>query len=471
VSKSTTLGIVILTCCVPTLLLHAEDASNKDLDRQYQLAVSNYDSGKYAEAAGQLEKLLPYATKSSPVHELLGMVYVSLSQQDKAIEQLKVAVQLKPDWAEARTNLGAALLQSGKTALAEEQFKKAVSLEPTNYDANHNLAEFYVGSGKVTEALPLFERAYAIDPAAYDNGYDLALAEFQVGHADKSRAVAMDLAKSNNTGELHNLLGHLEEKQGDYVAAANDYETATHLDPSEDNFFDWGCEMLMHRTYEPAITIFEEAARRYSSSPRILIGLGLSLYARGKYDDAVSNLLNAVTLNPGDPRGYTFLSEAYESSPAQTQEVIEAFKKYSETQPTNALAQYDYAMSLWKGYRQESASFDRSAVESLLLKAIALDDSLADAHEQLGNLYSDQREYAKSAPQYKRALELNPNSADAHYRLGTDYVHLGQKDEAQEEFAVYQKLRAEHLDELEKQRAEVRQFVYSESATPGPKKQ
>jgi tetratricopeptide (TPR) repeat protein len=83
---------------------------------------------------------------------------------------------------------------------------------------------------------------------------------------------------------------------------------------------------------------------------------------------------------------------------------------------------------------------------------------------QLGNLYADQHEYAKSIPFYVRALELNPNLSDAHYRLGQDYVHTGQKDQAQKEFEVYQKLRAQHLAEVDKERAEVQQFVYSEKA-------
>jgi hypothetical protein len=65
-----------------------------------------------------------------------------------------------------------------------------------------------------------------------------------------------------------------------------------------------------------------------------------------------------------------------------------------------------------------------------------------------------------------RALELDPNLSDAHYRLGTDYVHVGQKDRAQKEFEVYQKLRAEHLAEIDKERAEVQQFVYAEKAGP-----
>ncbi len=125
--------------------------------------------------------------------------------------------------------------------------------------------------------------------------------------------------------------------------------------------------------------------------------------------------------------------------------LCERFKRYAELQPNNALAQYYYAVSLWKGKRVENSNVDPGSVEALLKKAIALNDSLADAHVQLGNLYADQRQYEKSIPEYQRALELDPSLADAHYRLATDMVHTGQKEDAQKEFAIYQKLRAEHL--------------------------
>jgi len=87
----------------------------------------------------------------------------------------------------------------------------------------------------------------------------------------------------------------------------------------------------------------------------------------------------------------------------------------------------------------------------------------------LGNLYADQHKYEKSIPHYVRALALDPGLSDAHYRLGTDYVHVGEKEKAQAEFAVYQKLRAEHLAEVEKERAEVQQFVYSEKSPAASK--
>jgi tetratricopeptide (TPR) repeat protein len=81
---------------------------------------------------------------------------------------------------------------------------------------------------------------------------------------------------------------------------------------------------------------------------------------------------------------------------------------------------------------------------------------------QLANLYSDQTQYADSISEYGKALDNKPDLADAHYRLGQAYVHTGQKDKAQEQFQVYQQLRAQHLADLDKQIADIRQFVSSE---------
>ncbi len=461
--------VLIGTILACTILSSSQDAQKQKLDREYQSAVADYDAGRYAAAADQLEHLLPYAPNSFEIHELLGLVYASLSQETKAEEHLKIAVQLKPDSAVARTNLGTSLLHTGKIALAGEQFHKALQLEPDSFDANRILGQYYIQTGKIAEAQPLLEHAQRIKPDSYENGYDLAMADLLLGRLSEARQVAQTILKTHDTGELHNLLGQIDEKDGKFVAAANDFETAAHLDPTEDNLFDWGSEMLLHRTYEAAIAIFQQATTRFPKSPRLYIGLGLALYSRGKYDEAVSALLTAADLDPSDPRCYVFLSKAYDSSPKQADDVIQHFRRYAELRPADARAQYYYAMSLWKGKRAGGTNVDLQTVEALLQKSVTLDDKLAEAHVQLGDLYAGQHQYDKSIPQYVRALELNPNLSDAHYRLGTDYVHVGQKDQAQREFAVYQKLRAEHLLEIDKERAEVQQFVYSEKSDSSTK--
>ncbi len=447
----------------------ADNERIQRLDREFQAAVANYDSGQYVQAAAQLEKLLPEAPESFEIHELLGLIYSAQSQDAKASPHLEKAVLLKPDSAAARTNLAANLSRLGKVGLAKEEFKKAVRLEPRNFDTNHNLGEFYVRSGEVPEAAPFLEQAQRIDPTSYDNGYDLSLAYLLTGRVGDARQLVQDLLKRKNTAELHNLLGEIEEKDGKFVVAANEFEIAAHMDPSESNLFDWGSELLLHRTFGPAIEVFQHATERYPDSPRLVIGLGMAFYSRGNYDDAVKALLKAADLDPSDPRCYLFLSKAYDSSPGQAEEVIQRFRRFAQLQPRNARALYYYAMSMWKGRRAQDPGLDLSQIESLLKKSIALDPTLAEAHLQLGNLYSDQNKYAESIPEYVRARELSPDLADVHYRLGQAYVRIGDKDRAQEQFQVYQKIRAQNLAEIDKQRAEIRQFVYSAKNVPSAK--
>lgn len=439
---------------------NAQDSRVQKLQPEFHAAVADFDAGKFPEAVAKLERLLPQAPQSFEIQELLGLSYSSQSQDAKALPHLEAAVRLKPDSAEARTNLAACLTHAGKLDQAGEQFRKALALEPRDYDANHNLGEFYIQSGNMTEARPLLEQAQKANPSSYDNGYDLALADYLTGHLNEARQLIQVMLTAKNTAELHNLLGQVEERDSQYVAAVNEFQTAAHMDSSEDNLFAWASELLLHRTYDPAIEVFTEAIRRYPTSARLRIGLGMVLDLVGKYDDAVQALLAAADLAPSDSRCYLYLSKAYSNSPQKAEEVIQRFRRYAELQPNSAMAQYYYAVGLWKGKRLEDSGVDFKLIESLLQKSIALDSKFPDAHVQLGSLYADQHDYAKSVPELTRALALDPNLPDAHYRLGQDYVHLGQKDRAQAEFEVYQRQRERHLAAVDKERAEVQQFVY-----------
>ena len=448
-------------------------------DRLFRAGVSAYEAGRYAEAGAPLEKLVRLAPDTFEVHELLGLVYAAQSQDAKASDHLAKAVRLKPNDVAARSNLATCYARLGKMDLALEQFSKAAELAPGNFDTNHNLGEAYVRTRKIAQAIPFLERAQriiagpsgtsSVGAAAYDNGYDLSLAYLLGNRLDEARASVHDLLKVKDTAELHNLLAEVEEKDGKFVEAANEFEAAAHMDPSESNLFDWAGELLLHRTLDPAVEVFQQGVERYPASQRMVVGLGMSLYARGNYDDAVKSLLRAADLNPSEPNCYFFLSRAYDSSPKQADEVIQRFRRFAELQPKNGRALYYYAMSLWKGRRAQDPDLDLNHIESLLTQAMALDPRLAEAHLQLGNLYSDQNKYAEAIPEYKRAIELNSDLADAYYRLGQAYVRTGDKRSAQERLEVYQKLRAEHLADLEKQRAEIRQFVLAAKDSPAAK--
>lgn len=453
---------VFLALLLCSSLTKAQSKQDQDLDRRFQAAVADYDAGRLAPAAAALEKLVLESPETFELHELLGLIYSEQSQDAKAALHFEKAVRLNPNSPEARTNYATNLARSGKLDLAELQFKKAIELQPRDYEANHDLGELYVQSGKIAAAVPYLEQAERVNSSSYDNGYDLSLAYLVTGKLEQARQSVAALLLQKDTAELHNLSGQIEEKDGNFVAAANQFELAAHADPSESNLFDWGSELLLHRTLDPAVQVFRQASDRYPNSPRLVIGLGTSLYARGNYDDAVKALLRGADLNPSDPSCYLFLSRAFDSSPAQAADVIERFRRFVELQPNNARALYYYALSLWKGKREKDPTQDLNQIESLLKKSIALDPNIAESHLQLGNLYSGQNKFAESIPEYLRARELGPDLSDVRYRLGQAYVRTGQKELAQKEFDVYKTLREQHLAEIDKQRADIRQFVFSE---------
>ncbi len=77
-------------------------------------------------------------------------------------------------------------------------------------------------------------------------------------------------------------------------------------------------------------------------------------------------------------------------------------------------------------------------------KAFALDDDLPDLHVALGNhLAAAQWDWAGAERAYRRAIELNPNSADGHFFLADLLLIIGQPAEWEREIA-----RALELDPL-----------------------
>lgn len=459
----------MLALCWPAaaLLLYAAfyaPASQSDtaaLDRKFQSAVAHFDSGQYAAAQQELETLVKDLPDRFEVQELMGLVYSAEGRDEKATAPFEQAVRLHPEDGAARNNLATNLTKVGKMPLAEKEFKKVVELEPGSYDANHNLGEFYVRAGKIPAAIPYLERAQSENPASYDNSYDLSLSYEQAQRLPDARRQIQNLLKQKDTAELHNLLAEVEEKAGDYLAAANEYQTAAHMEPTESNIFDWGSELLLHQTWKPAIEVFSAGQNRYPDSSRIAVGLGIAFYLAGSYDDAVKVLVKATDLDPSSPQAYFFLNRVEGQAPNQADEVIERFRRFADAHPRDARAAFYYAMSLWKGRRSGTSQAYLDQVKSLLKKSIALDPSVAETHLQLGNLYSERREYSEAIPEYQQALKLSPNIPDAHFRLGQAYSRTGKKDLAQQEFQIHQKLYERHLAEIDRQRSEIQQFVYS----------
>ena len=69
-------------------------------------------------------------------------------------------------------------------------------------------------------------------------------------------------------------------------------------------------------------------------------------------------------------------------------------------------------------------------IKELAQKAIALDNSSAEAHRTLCYLYTMMRQYEKGIAEGERAVALDPNSADCHSMLGTSLHYAGKYKQA-----------------------------------------
>ncbi len=428
---------------------------------QFQAALSHYQAGQYSIAAEELEDLARRLPPSFQVEELLGFVYSAEGKALQATHAFAAAARIRPQSAAAWANLAVSHARLGRNDLAAAEFERALRAQPNDYEANHDFGEFYARQGKIAQAIPYLGKAQALRPSAYGNGYDLGLAYEKTGQLQVARQVIVRLLKTRPTADLYNLLADVDEKLGNFVAAANEYQQAAHMDPTEQNIFDWGSEFLLHHTWNAAIEVFSKGLERYPNSAPLAVGLGLALYWRGEYEAAVKALMRATDLAPSDPHPYYFLSQAYQRAPDQATAVIARFRRFEELHPLDARAAYYYGMSLWKGKEMETAGPDLDRVEALLKKAERLDPSFTRAHLELGDLYSQEGQYAKAVPEYQAALRLNPHLMDAYYRLGQAYVHLGEKQLAEQEFKIHQQLYTRHLAEMDQERQQIRQFVYS----------
>lgn len=276
-----------------------------------------------------------------------------------------------------------------------------------------------------------------------------------------ARADVQRLLATHETAELHHRLADLDEKLGDSLEAVNHYQRAAELDATEPYLFDWGAELLLHHASEPAAEVFSKGTRKFPNSARMLLGLGASSFARGNSDDAIREICQASDLNPQDPAPYLFLGKIEQSQIVPSDDLIEMLRRFVAQKPQNAEAHYYLAVGLWKQRNHVHTPQAHDQVENLLKQALQIDPKYAPAELQLGIVAADKRAYAEAISHYQRALADDPQLGEAHYRLAQAYRETGEADKAKEEVRIYEQLAKESAQQQDRERREIKQFVYT----------
>ncbi len=126
--------------------------------------------------------------RSAEARNNLGGALLVQGAVEEAIEHLQEAVRLDPGHAEAHSNLGVALARRGRLGEAIDHYREALRLDRQQTQAYSNLGNALLQQGQVREAIARFEEGLAIDPADPQARTNLAGALFREGRIDEAIA-------------------------------------------------------------------------------------------------------------------------------------------------------------------------------------------------------------------------------------------------------------------------------------------
>ncbi len=278
-------------------------------------------------------------------------------------------------------------------------------------------------------------------------------------------------AGTPSEADAHRLVGDANEKNGDPVAAVNEYEKAVKLEPSERNYFAWGTELLTHRAGVASVEVFKKGVEAHPKSARMRAGLGAAYYADGQFGEAAELMCEASDLNPEDPAPYLFLGKMENASNDAFACSEARLGQFATQQRGNALANYYYGLVLWKKGRKEQNPEEIKLAELFFRRALAIDANSGEVYVQLGILYNARGEKEAALLCFERAVAASPQLSAARYQLSLAYRRAGETAKSGQEMKAYDELKRAEDAELEKERREMRQFVtiLKDGKATGPK--
>lgn len=138
------------------------------------------------------EKLPPYKfnitnPKTAQEHFNVAVYEHTNKHLDRAIEEYKKALELKPDWAIAHFRLARAYQEKGNRDEAIAHWEKATLYDPRYYEAHFLLALAYKERGDAKKAIESYAKLLNYPPARMEAHYRLGLWYQDLGDGRKAR--------------------------------------------------------------------------------------------------------------------------------------------------------------------------------------------------------------------------------------------------------------------------------------------
>jgi tetratricopeptide (TPR) repeat protein len=235
-------------------------------------------------------------------HNNLGTTFLKAGKIDKGMEQLSIALKIKPESPEVLYNLGLALKQKGRLDGAARYFSQALDINPDLADAHNNLGIIHMAQGDGEKAFQHLSKALEIDPQLFEAHNNLGT--LLVGNGQVEEAIlrfSQSLLLNPNQARAYNNLGAALELQGQSEEAIAHYHRALELAPSSYLTHNNLGKMFMEKGD------LERAARHFSKVIEIEpkfgdahFNLGMVRTNQGSIEKAVASFRQALKLNPNN---------------------------------------------------------------------------------------------------------------------------------------------------------------------------
>ena len=207
----------------------------------------------------------------------------------------------------------------------------------------------------------------------------------------------------------------------------------------ESNYTELGNMLLRTQNFKEAAVVLEAAQARFPASAQVRLSLGVAYYGQRRFPEAIGAFLDAARRDADVEQPVAFLGRILEHAGGRADEVKSVFAAYAKNHPQNFLGHYLYG----------KAAADAAA----LRRALALNPASAECHFELGNLLEQSQDYAGARASYEQAARLAPKNPAPQYRLMRVYTRLGLATQAEAAREKHQALAAQETAELEKRQA------------------
>lgn len=150
--------------------------SRKRAAIRLQLAIGYYQDGKFSIALDELKQALALDANYADAHNVLALVYAELHEDAVAEQSFQRALQLEPGNSDVNNNYGWYLCQHGRERQSLTYFEAALKdpLYPQKAKPLQNAGVCAGRTGDASAAEDYFRRSFEIDPTGSVAAYNLA---------------------------------------------------------------------------------------------------------------------------------------------------------------------------------------------------------------------------------------------------------------------------------------------------------